>query len=62
MTLRELISELQKLPTEALDKKVLTFADGNKPEYQYYDDVMFVDYNNLWDDENNEKIPVIHID
>lgn len=62
MTLKELIKELQELPTEALDKEVLVFADGNKPEYQTYDTVMFCTYDHLWEDERNKKHPVIHFD
>ena len=62
MTVRELIKQLQELPEEALDKDVLTFADGNKPEYQCYDNVICVDYDHLWCDTSNEKFPVIHSD
>lgn len=59
---RELIKVLQELPEEAMDKEVMVFPDGNKPEFQHYDHVMFVDYNYMWQDESNKKVPVIHID
>ena len=62
MTVRELIRELQELPEEAMDKKVLIFYDGKKPEYQSYDYVMVTTYDHLWDDEENPRFPIIHAD